>query len=64
MICVFFRDEENIRNRFGPIDIGYSTFSSTQLSQEEEEEVESEDLLARAMSQGINFFKYIRKIHR
>ena len=54
----FFRDEENIRNRFGPIDIGYSTFSSTQLSQEEEEEeeVESQDLLATAISQGINFF--------
>ena len=60
-MCFFFRDDENIRNRFGPIDIGYSIFSSTQLSQEEEE-VESEDILATVISQGINFFKYIRKI--
>ena len=47
----FFRDEENIRNRCVLIDIGYSTFSSTQQSQEEEEEeVESEDLLSTAIS--------------
>ena len=60
----FFRNEENIRNRFGPMDIGYSTFSTSPLPQENpfEDVEESEDLLALAISEGIIFFKYMRKI--
>ena len=45
------RDEENIRNRFRLIDIGYSIFSTMQLTQEPR----SEDILATVISQGINF---------